>query len=196
MAQDDPNLDSILLEQFPGRYTGKTLLHVAFLMEKPHRDLPFATQHQGNCLVNFYGVDLGVVFDGRELNYDLAGGVGDGVDGLDYGFVGGSRGGDDVEVGENRGVVDGDVEDALAGLAPVGFGEVELDDVGAVGGEAGDGVGEVAVAIGPVDGLGGGVGRGVERDGSVGGSGGAAGNVGIGEVVVLGAAAAGVDGDR
>ena len=108
-------------------------------------------------LVDFDGVDLGVVFDGLELDDELAAGVGGGVDGLDDGFVGGAGGLDDVEVREGGDAVDQYVEDAGSGLGPVGFGEVKFDGVGAAGGQAGDGVSEVAVAIGLVDGLGGGV---------------------------------------
>ena len=89
-------------------------------------------------------------------------------------------GGEDVEVGQDLGPVDEDVEDPGSGRRPVLLGEVQADRVGRAGGEAGDGVAEVAVAVVLVDRLGRGVGQagGGDRVSGVGGR--AAGEVLIG----------------
>ena len=62
-----------------------------------------------------------------------------------------------VEVGQHLRAVDLDVEQPLPAAVPVDLGEVQPQRVGRPRRQAGQGVGEVAVALGLVDGRGGGL---------------------------------------
>src|SRR5580698_10730767 len=127
-------------------------------------------------------VDLGVVFDGDELDGDGAGAGGGGGERLDHRDVLPAGGGEDVEVGQYLGAVDQHVKGPRPGGGPVFLGEVQPHRVAGAGGQAGDGVGEVAVPVVLVDRLRRGVGQagGGDRVGGVGGR--AAGEVLIGHV--------------
>src|SRR6202035_4750077 len=89
-------------------------------------------------------------------------------------------GGEDVEAGQHLGAVDEDVEGPRPGRGPVCLGEVEPDGVAGARGQAGDGVGEVAVAVVLVDRLRRRVGDAGGGNGVGGGGGGAAGEVLVG----------------
>src|ERR1700722_636036 len=109
-----------------------------------------------SCRRDLDAVDLGVVLDGDELDGDRAGAARRRGERLGDRLELPAGGGEDVEVGQHLRPVDEDVEDARPGGGPVLLGEVEADVVAGPGGEAGDGVGEVAVAVVLVDRLGGG----------------------------------------
>src|SRR5436305_8013 len=91
-------------------------------------------------------VDLGIVDHAGEANAERP--VGDGCgERLVQSRVGsGVRLGEDIEVGEDRLIVDSDVEDALAGGGPVQLREFQVDPVGAIWHT--ELVAEVAVALG------------------------------------------------
>src|ERR1700678_4218112 len=93
------------------------------------------------------GVDLGVVLDGDELDGDRAGAAGGCGERLGDRLELAAGGGEDVEVGQHLGAVDEDVEGAVPGGGPVLLGEVQPHRVARAGGQAGDRVGEVAVAV-------------------------------------------------
>src|SRR6202161_4624430 len=133
-----------------------------------------------SCWRDLDAVDLCVVLDGDELDGDRAGAAGGGGERFGHGLVLPACGGEDVEVGQDLGAVDEDVEGAIPGRGPVCLGEVESYRVAGAGGEAGDGVGEVAVAVVLVDRLGCRVGDAGGGDGVGGGRGRAAGVILVG----------------
>src|ERR1700733_14762950 len=97
-------------------------------------------------------VDLRIIRGAHcELDGDSSSAVGRGHEGFDDGDKLSSSGREDIVVLQNLSAVDEDVELALSWSSPVGLGEVKIDDVACARGEAGDGVGERAVAIGLVN---------------------------------------------
>src|SRR5439155_23775919 len=100
---------------------------------------------------NLNAAALGMIDHRGVGDADDAAAAGGGGELLDDGPMSAPCRGVDVEVAEHRGVVDGRVEDALAGRLPVELREVQAHRVADVWRGGGHGGGEVAMTLGGVD---------------------------------------------